>query len=220
MKRDTWAQVWMDIEDQLVPMLQLRPSERAVYCYLLRHTHLVGRRQVCVAIFRLARGVCLSESTTRFHLYGLARRGCVRLHGANSTGHKVEVFEPARILANRRPRLNPMAVEDPPGYVSHSMRRSRAIFRRQGRRCFYCLKDLRFTDAVFDHVVAVARGGGHGDDNVVAACDDCNIRKGTQSAAVFLREMRRTGRISESQHAERLRAVRQLRRHGTVSRIQ
>jgi 5-methylcytosine-specific restriction endonuclease McrA len=55
-----------------------------------------------------------------------------------------------------------------------------AAVRDGGLRCRYCRLDLFFYDSlnVLDHVVPLSRGGGHGDDNVVVACRDCNRLKG------------------------------------------
>ena len=70
-----YVQLWRDVEDQLVPMLQMKIGEQSVYVYLLRHSRLEGRRRVSVSMSGLARGVCLSEWTAREHLWGLARKG-------------------------------------------------------------------------------------------------------------------------------------------------
>jgi len=55
-------------------------------------------------------------------------------------------------------------------------------------QCVYCLRtiaehDIRLTR---DHKVPLARGGTDDDDNIVAACFDCNRRKGTKSYEQFM----------------------------------
>ena len=50
----------------------------------------------------------------------------------------------------------------------------RAIFMRDGHRCQYC----GGTAENIDHVVPRSRGGQHHWENVVAACQPCNARKG------------------------------------------
>jgi hypothetical protein len=50
-----------------------------------------------------------------------------------------------------------------------------AIFARDEYTCRYC--GARGVRLECDHVVPVARGGGHGDDNLVTACFPCNRSK-------------------------------------------
>ncbi len=52
----------------------------------------------------------------------------------------------------------------------------REVFARDGNVCMYC--GLRSPKLTLDHVVPRHRGGGHSWDNLVAACNACNHRKG------------------------------------------
>ena len=49
------------------------------------------------------------------------------------------------------------------------------IFRRDSHRCQYCGSGM---DLTLDHVMPRSRGGGSTWDNLVAACKNCNARKG------------------------------------------
>jgi 5-methylcytosine-specific restriction endonuclease McrA len=50
------------------------------------------------------------------------------------------------------------------------------IFRRDDHTCQYCgAKSSRMT---IDHIIPKHRGGDHGWDNLVTACDKCNLQKG------------------------------------------
>lgn len=60
------------------------------------------------------------------------------------------------------------------------------IVERYGHRCAYCQRKPR--KLTMDHVVPLAKGGTHTDDNIVPACFDCNRRKHVKSAAEFLIE--------------------------------
>ena len=63
----------------------------------------------------------------------------------------------------------------------------RAIFMRDGHRCQYC----GATAENIDHVIPRSRGGEHVWENVVAACQPCNARKGDKlldSTAMVLRK--------------------------------
>ena len=58
-----------------------------------------------------------------------------------------------------------------------------AVLRRDGFRCVYCgtgLKRLRL-----DHDLPVSRGGLDTMQNFVAACEDCDDRKGQMTGAEF-----------------------------------
>lgn len=62
---------------------------------------------------------------------------------------------------------------------------------RKGRsmsRWFVICKKTRlpYLKATVDHVVPVCRGGGHSPDNLVAACCECNVRKGNKPLDEFL----------------------------------
>ncbi|MEP7060940.1 MAG: HNH endonuclease [Betaproteobacteria bacterium] len=44
----------------------------------------------------------------------------------------------------------------------------------QGNVCFFCAKPLPKNEASVEHLVALANGGGNGDDNCVACCKSLN----------------------------------------------
>jgi 5-methylcytosine-specific restriction endonuclease McrA len=58
----------------------------------------------------------------------------------------------------------------------------RYLLRRQNGKCKYCgvkmKKGDRLTRPTFDHVAPVSKGGDHHIENGVAACWECNNRKG------------------------------------------
>jgi 5-methylcytosine-specific restriction endonuclease McrA len=54
----------------------------------------------------------------------------------------------------------------------------REVFRRDNHTCQYCGSTRKLT---LDHVIPRSRGGTHTWDNVVAACEPCNSRKGDRT---------------------------------------
>jgi 5-methylcytosine-specific restriction endonuclease McrA len=57
----------------------------------------------------------------------------------------------------------------------------REILRRDGHRCQYCGRQMR--QLTLDHVIPRYRGGQHSWKNLVAACPQCNRRKGGRTLA-------------------------------------
>ncbi len=54
------------------------------------------------------------------------------------------------------------------------------VFLRDGFTCQYCSERSAAQDLTFDHVIPRSRGGRTTWENVVAACGDCNLRKGSK----------------------------------------
>lgn len=59
------------------------------------------------------------------------------------------------------------------------------LFAAQGGKCIYCSADLG-RSAHLDHVIPLAKGGEHSDDNVQLLCPPCNLSKGAKMPDEFL----------------------------------
>lgn len=55
-----------------------------------------------------------------------------------------------------------------------------AVFKRDNFWCQYCLRPLNTKQITLDHIVPKSRGGASSFENCVAACYECNIRKGSK----------------------------------------
>ncbi len=53
------------------------------------------------------------------------------------------------------------------------------VFLRDHWECQYCGDGFKTSDLTFDHVIPRSRGGRTSWDNIVAACHDCNLLKGS-----------------------------------------
>jgi len=62
------------------------------------------------------------------------------------------------------------------------------ILRRDAYRCAYCAEVFPAERLTLDHVEPRMRGGDASEGNLVAACRDCNARKGSLPAWAFLAE--------------------------------
>jgi 5-methylcytosine-specific restriction endonuclease McrA len=52
------------------------------------------------------------------------------------------------------------------------------IWKKCSKKCFYCSKKLNFGEMTIDHILPKSRGGSNHKRNKVAACAECNSRKG------------------------------------------
>jgi 5-methylcytosine-specific restriction endonuclease McrA len=92
------------------------------------------------------------------------------------------------------------------------------ILRREGARCFYCLRDIDESSFVAEHVIS-RPAGSNGFRNVVAACRQCNNRKKSVPAEDYLRTLYReqlltpddfSGRVSQLESLKAGRLVPEL----------
>lgn len=54
------------------------------------------------------------------------------------------------------------------------------VFLRDGWQCQYCGNKFKTQDLTFDHVMPRARGGTTHWENIVTACQSCNLKKGSK----------------------------------------
>jgi len=60
------------------------------------------------------------------------------------------------------------------------------LLAKWGRKCAYCSKE--HIPLQIEHIIPRAKGGSHRVSNLTLACEKCNISKGTQDIAVFLKK--------------------------------
>ncbi len=205
------ARLWSDIEDHLVPAFALYSSDRVLYFYLVRRGRLEGKRVLRIAARALAIGTRLSRSTVRLVLRRLGGKRLLRIRKRSYQGYQIEVTLPREIPGCVVPRgqdgKNLEAVD-----FFQTPKYRRAIFARDRRRCFYCLRVLGRGLAVLDHVVPRARFGRNSYRNLVACCPDCNMAKRDLPARAFLRSLLRRGLLSRHRLTQRLVALSALKR--------
>lgn len=54
------------------------------------------------------------------------------------------------------------------------------IIKRDGQKCYLCLKDLTLKEVTIDHFVPLSKGGFHCASNARIACLKCNQEKGVK----------------------------------------
>jgi 5-methylcytosine-specific restriction endonuclease McrA len=218
--------LWMQFEDVLAPRLGLTVKERAVYCYLLRHSLVVGKVRLQFAVISLARTLGLCNGTVRQAVRRLDELGTLRVLERDKTGHLVEMRLPEKIRAIRQGKNGASglfrgsgargAAGEPPASTlettdflkTWALRKT--IHDRERGACFYCLRQSPANVQCLDHVVPRARSGRNSYRNLVSPCIECNSRKRDRPAPDFLRTLYRQGRLTPAELTARLRALQAL----------
>lgn len=211
-------QFFREFQDHLAPRLDT--YEQAVYLYLFRHTRFIGLYEAVIG-FKSARrrmacgigekGKPMSEGTAYEKLRSLEAKGCITILDSTREGRKISLHLPSEISGVIVPEVieAPLDIETE-DFFNVEENRDRILMREE-HRCFYCLRQLNGDNYVIEHVVS--RPAGHNTyRNVVAACRQCNNRKGSPDVEDWLRTLYRDGFLGETEfrvrvsHLERLRA--------------
>jgi hypothetical protein len=199
-----------DFQDHLAPKLDT--YEQAIYLYIFRHSRLSGLDEATLgfksARTRMAtgigeRGKPMSEGTAYEKLRSLEEKGAISVLRTEHTGRLIRLHLPEEI-----PGLVPDR-KDVPGPGLEEMdffevpENRLLILKRENNRCFYSLQQLYHKNFVVEHVVSRPQGD-NSYRNVVAASREINNRKGSLSAADFLRRLFRDGFLTSSELDERL----------------
>ncbi len=207
--------VWKQFEDLVVPQLKLSVVDHAVYSHLLRHSRLEGKRRLHLSMYKLGRGTRLSAAGARHAVRRLVAKGALRLVERSKAGHVIEVRLPEEMRRVRVRTKLAVASASRGAYLEKGnfwkdKALRRAIHRREGGACFYCLRRVKARLQCIDHVVPQVRCGPSSYRNLVSSCGDCNAQKGEEEAGNFLRKLYRDGRLTATELTGRLRAIEAL----------
>ncbi len=206
-----------DFQDQLAPRLDT--YEQAIYLYLFRHTRFVGQEEAVVG-FKSARrrmacgvgekGKPMSENTAYVKLQSLADKGCISILDSTREGRKIRLYLPSEIPGTITPE-EPVAPPDieTEDFFNVPENRDRILLREK-HQCFYCLRQLDNENYVIEHVVSRPTGSNNY-RNVVAACRQCNNRKGSTDVEDWLRTLYRDRLLGEAEFRERTSHLERLR---------
>ncbi len=209
--------VLVEFQDYLAPKLDA--YEQAIYLYIFRHGRLIGEEEVVIG-FKSARrkmsfgigehGKSMSENSCYKKLASLRRKGCVEILGTVRNGTRIRLRLPNEIEGVIPEALSaiPISLEEMDFFGDPNNRLS--ILRREEHKCFYCLRDIDASNYVMEHATSRPNGD-NSYRNIVAACRNCNNRKGEDPAEDFLRKLHRSGYLSVEEFENRLEALLQLR---------
>lgn len=212
--------LWMQFEDVLAPRLGLTVKERAVYCYLLRHSLAVGKPRLQFAVIALARTLGLSIGAARHAVRRLDELGALRVLERSKNGHLAEMRLPEKIRAIRSNKNGASEGAEAAAQRSASNLETtdflkswalrKAIHDRERGACFYCFRRTPSNVRCLDHVVPRVRFGRNSYRNLVSCCIECNTHKGDRPVADFLRALYRQGRLTPAELDARLQALKDL----------
>ena len=143
---DEFTTVFIQYQDYLAPKLDV--YEQVIYVFLLRQTHLEGKREAVVG-FKSARrklgfgvgkaGAPPSEGVVYEKLRSLEAKSCIALHGSERTGTRIEVKLPSEISGVvPSPAVTPIFNLEEQDFFSVPANRSLILVRDEWK-CFYCL---------------------------------------------------------------------------------
>lgn len=204
-------------QDHLAPKLDM--YEQAIYLYVYRHSRLIGQKEAVIG-FKSARqrlafgigkqGTRPSEHVVYEKVRSLEQKGYLKILSSERTGTRLCLF-----LPNEIPGLLPLAsVAESPDLEAVDFfdvpEHREAILKREQHRCFYCQRKINAESYVIEHVISRPVGD-NSYRNVVAACRQCNNRKGAGSAEEFLRALYRDGLLSQEDVQDRMSNLVRLR---------
>jgi len=73
------------------------------------------------------------------------------------------------------------------------------IFKRDGKKCFYCLCELQNNTFYLDHIFPRSQGGENYKSNLITSCKTCNSKKSDKEAKAFLLDNYRGGLITQEE---------------------
>jgi hypothetical protein len=198
---------------------RLDTYEQAIYLYIFRHSRLIGLDEVVVgfksARSRMATGIGekgkpMAEGTCYEKLRSLQTKGCLDIITVERSGSRIRLRLPSEIpgIITQVDVQTAISLDDMDFFAVEENRG--LILAREGHKCFYCLHSLNANNHVIEHVVS-RPAGNSGFRNVVAACRQCNNRKGDSEAEDFLRVLYREGFLSGEEFEQRVSHLQRLR---------
>lgn len=76
------------------------------------------------------------------------------------------------------------------------------LFKRDGFVCQYCGAHPPHVILHIDHIVAVSKGGDSSPENLITACDQCNIGKATRDISVVPQSLREKAKLIAEQEKQ------------------
>jgi len=197
-------------QDHLAPKMDV--YEQAIYLYLIRHSRLIGKEEVVVgfksARKQLAFGVgkariLPSERICYYKVRFLKSKSSIKALGTEHTGTRIHPYLPHEI-SDLIESAEELAVQSLGEMDFFDVPENRElVLLREKHQCFYCRAKLTKNTYVIEHVISRPVGD-NSNRNVVAACRQCNNRKGSSDVKEYLRTLYRDGFLAPDEFEARL----------------
>ena len=151
----------------------------------------------------------MAEGTCYDKLESLKAKGCLEI-SPDRGGSRIRLKLPFEIpgVVVVASQIPPLTIEEMDFFDVEENRR--LILQREGHKCFYCLRSIAPNNYVIEHIVSRPQGN-NGYRNLVAACVQCNNRKGSSEAEDFLRVLYREALLAVSEFEQRLSHLQRLK---------
>ncbi len=197
-------------QDNLVPQMDV--YEQAIYLYLVRCSRLIGKEEAVVG-FKSARkklafgvgkaGTPPSERTCYQKVRSLEGKGFIKVLGTEHTGMRIHPCLPHEIGGLIKDAVEQAAQTLEEINFFDVPENRDLILAREKFQCFYCRATLNKNNYVIEHVTS-RPAGDNSYRNLVAACRQCNNRKGSSDVKEYLRTLYREGFLASDEFEDRL----------------
>ena len=201
-----------EIEDNLIPFLDLDSYEKMLYYHIFRHTKLIGKDETLFVISTAPQKVGLTDFSARDRIRKLDKKGCIKIKETTRDGLIVELFLPNQIegcIKENQYTETIIDIESIDFYKNSEYRHF--ILKRENFQCFYCFKKINPDNYVLDHVQSQVNNGENSYRNIVASCHECNSKKIGKNGSDFVRELYRNGIITSSELEKKLDSLEKLK---------
>jgi len=97
--------------------------------------------------------------------------------------------------------LKPGQINEYEVKLPSEMREVKDMIKREGFKCFYCLKELQIDDFYLDHLTPRSKGGQNYKSNLITSCKTCNTKKNAIEPEKFLLENYRNGLLTQEEYS-------------------
>lgn len=109
-----------------------------------------------------------------------------------------KVIEMVNIDKNIPNKINDDSLDD----FYTDLKKRNIIFKRDNKKCFYCLCELKKDTFYLDHIFPQSKGGENYKSNLITACKSCNSKKSDKDSENFLLKNYRLGLITQDDFLE------------------
>jgi len=182
---------------------------RLIYCAILAKAASQGTSSLAMRSKELADATSLSQNTVKRHIRELSKASLLTIEDLSHSGFHITLSDLKSIVESLPNQDQALQSDvDIEGLDFFAGRKYvRQLLARQNGRCIYTLKPLTEDTSHLDHLVSSLKGGDNSYRNIVACTFEANTRKGSGSAADFLRLMFREALLSEEEFKLQLQLI-------------